>query len=87
MSDLPQHRLIRVRALIEVALPHLPALPPAQRADVYEGIADVAAGLDDGMSRTAAEIANHLREAELKQLQFRNLITAETPTESVFSKS
>lgn len=75
MSEPKEHRLLRVRALIEVALPHLPDLPPAQRADVYEGIADVTAGLDEGMRSTAADIATHLREAEMLQLNFRNLFS------------
>jgi hypothetical protein len=60
-------------ALINVALPYLDALPPQQRADVYEGIADATQGLDVNMSTTAARIADQLREAELGQLHFRNL--------------
>lgn len=78
------HRLLRVRALVEAALPYLHLLPPAQRADVYEGIADVMQGLDSGLCASAAKIATHLREAEMLQLSFRNLFAkSETPTQSV----
>jgi hypothetical protein len=77
------HRLVRVRALIEVALPHLHTLPPAQRADVYEGISDVTRGIDETLCATAATIATHLREAELLQLNFRSLLAdPEIPTQS-----
>lgn len=73
MSDNPAHRLIRVRALIELALPNLDALPPVQRADVFEGIADVTRDLDPEMNAMALRIASQLRDAELQQLNFRNL--------------
>lgn len=83
MTPPQNHRLLRVRALIEVTLPHLGTLPPSQRADAYEGIADVMQGLDEGLCAFATKIAVHLREAEMLQLSFRDLFAeSETPTQS-----
>lgn len=81
MSKEAQLRRIRVRALIEAALPHLDALPTSHRADVYEGIAEVTRGLDPKTHRTALRIAGHLRNSDLLQLHFRNLF-AESDSES-----
>lgn len=75
-----ERRRIRVRALIEAALPHLDALPPMTRADVYEGIAEVTAQIAPELQRTAAQIAEQLRNADLMQLHFRNLF-ADTHTD------
>jgi hypothetical protein len=70
-------RRIRVHALIEAVLPHLSAMPPMQRADVYEGIAEVTARLSPDLHATAHQIAAQLREADLAQLHFKNLFAEE----------
>ncbi len=85
MNTPQAHRLLRVRALIDVALPHLHNLQPSRRADAYEGIADITAGLDETMRSTAHSIAVHLREAEMLQLHFKTMCTTsdtETPIQS-----
>lgn len=70
-------RRIRVHALIEAVLPHLAGMPTMQRADVYEGIAEVTAKISPDLHATAKKIAEQLREADLAQLHFHHLLTNE----------
>lgn len=70
-------RRIRVHALIEAVLPHLSVMAPMQRADVYEGIAEVTAKISPDLHATAKKIATQLREADLAQLHFHNLFNDE----------
>jgi hypothetical protein len=56
-----------LRLLVEVGLRHAPEMPPAARADLYQGIAVAASHLDAGLASEARRVADALREAELQQ--------------------
>lgn len=61
------------RPLIASALRGVETLTPADKADVYEAIAELSRPWDGAMSRSARELATALRDAEGLQLHFRNL--------------
>lgn len=51
-------------------------LPPSQRADLYEGIAECLAAKFPTEARAAADTAQSLREAEHLQMELRLLLKA-----------
>lgn len=63
--------------VIEAALSKAPELPPAQRADLFEGIANLIrpnGNFTEADWEAATKAARALREAESAQLLFTNLI-------------
>jgi hypothetical protein len=71
MSRPDRHRCVRV--LIRVAMDAVEDLPPADRADAYDGLAIVAAKVNPEAAQIARQIAEGLRDCELRQGQFRDL--------------
>ncbi|WP_397379686.1 hypothetical protein [Prosthecobacter sp.] len=59
--------------LIAAAIRGAESLPPVERADVFEGIAQITAEQDPETSRNAQDLAKAIRDAEGLQLHFRNL--------------
>ncbi|WP_395737451.1 hypothetical protein [Prosthecobacter sp.] len=72
-------KLAALMPLIHLAAEHAPALPPAQRADIYEGIQIASERLDRSISEEARRTAAALREAETLQLTFATLLRQSTP--------
>ena len=62
-----------LRPLIAAAVRGAEGLPPTERADVFEGIAEVARVFDPELSQQALTLARAIRDAEGLQLHFRNL--------------
>jgi hypothetical protein len=62
----PQHQLV-----IRRALEGAEGLPPAERADLYEGIAALLNPVSPAQAQEAAVIGHALREAEAMQLHFK----------------
>ena len=60
--------------VIQRALVGAEALPPAQRADLYQGIAQCLAAEFPAESLAAQTTAEQLREAETRQRQFLDLL-------------
>jgi len=56
------------------ALTGIDTLPPADRADVWEAVAAVLAGIHPAESAEAGRIAGTIREAEAAQLKFSALL-------------
>lgn len=52
------------------------ALPPVERADVYDATADLFECRSAALASEARMIADHLRSAEQRQLTFRNILAA-----------
>jgi len=61
------------RPMIAAAVRGAEGLPPTERADVFEGIAEVAKAFDAELSQQALTLAQAIRDAEGLQLHFRNL--------------
>ena len=59
--------------MVKLAAQAAASLPPADRADVYDGIAAVTASTDKKLSKEAKNYASALRESEALQLHFQNL--------------
>lgn len=62
--------------MIAAAIKAAEAMPPAERADVFDGVAHVARRMDPEMALRAKDLARALRESEALQLHFRNLFSA-----------
>lgn len=73
MSD--SNNVSALKALFRVAIPAADQLPPAQRADVYEGMAVASALIDADLSETAASVARDLRAAQSAQLLFKEIVS------------
>jgi len=67
-------KLAALMPLLRLAAEHAPELPPAQRADIYEGIQLASEGLDRSISEEARRTAAAIREAETLQLTFASLL-------------
>ena len=67
-------KLAALMPLIRLAADHAPALPTAQRADVFEGISIITNGLDHDLSEHASNAAAAIRDAEARQLTFASLL-------------
>jgi len=63
------------RPLLAVAVKGAADLPAVDRADVFEGIAQLSRRFDPEMSAQAQELAEAIRTAEGLQLHFRNLFS------------
>lgn len=61
------------RPMLAAAVRGAEGLPPAQRADVFEGVAALAASFDPELSQDAQRLADALRDAEGLQLHFSRL--------------
>ncbi len=61
--------------MIRAAIESADAMTPPDRADVYDGIADVAAAFDSEMSANARQLSESIRESEMLQMHFRALLT------------
>ncbi|WP_009965342.1 hypothetical protein [Verrucomicrobium spinosum] len=59
--------------LIRAAVANAAEQPPATRADIYDGIAEITRACDPRLSGQARDYASALRESETLQLHFRNL--------------
>lgn len=62
-----------LRPLLAAAIRSAEGMAPAEKADVFAGIAHVTRRADPATSREAAQLAAALRESEGLQLRFRNL--------------
>ena len=60
--------------LIRLATAQAQALPPAQRADIYEGIALAIGTASPAMADEARATCESLRAAEIQQLTFATLL-------------
>lgn len=65
-----------VRALVEAVMPALPSMPPAQRADCYDGIFFACQECAPDLALIAKRAAEALRAADHLQLQFGLLLSA-----------
>lgn len=68
------------RPLLAVAVRGAETLPPAERADVFDGIAALTRRFDADLSADAQILANAIRDAEGLQLHFRNLFASPDAT-------
>ncbi len=62
--------------VIQRALVGAEALPPAERADLYEGIHECLCAKFPKEAQAALATATQIREAEMQQMQFRLLLKA-----------
>jgi hypothetical protein len=69
------HAKAALHRLLQLALPAVEALPPSDRADLYDGIAAACRGVDAEMHQQALNAAQTLREASSAQMSFRNLLS------------
>ncbi len=60
--------------LIQLVTNHVTTLPALERADVFEGLGIITAGIHQQMSQDAYRAAEVIREAEQAQLTFVNLL-------------
>lgn len=67
-------KLAALMPLIRLAADQAATLPPVQRADLFEGVHLITAGLDRSMSEQARLAAQALRDAEGHQLTFAALL-------------
>lgn len=67
-------QLAALMPLIRLAGEAVPNLPPAQRADIFEGIALITSGLSVDMHIAAAQACEAIRDAETHQLTFAHLL-------------
>ncbi len=63
-----QHELAALLPLIRLARDAAPGLPPAQKADILEGVALITRDLDKSIHRSASLAARCIRDAEAQQL-------------------
>jgi hypothetical protein len=75
-------KLAALMPLIRLAADVAPTLPPTQRADLFEGVHLITAGLDRSMSEQARLAAQALRDAEGHQLTFAALLRQTTTPEA-----
>lgn len=52
-------------------------LPPAERADLFEGVSEILCGCSPKEAKAAKEAAKALRQAEQRQLHFNALLAQE----------
>lgn len=72
-----------LRPMLAAAVRGAESLEPADRADVFEGIAIVTRNTDEATSQQATELAQAIRDSEGLMIHFRKLFTdPETPTQS-----
>jgi hypothetical protein len=76
----PAQKLTLLLPLVRIAHEAAPALPPKQRAEIYEGIALITQGLDAHLHGHADAAAKALRAAEGHQLTFAALLHQSTAT-------
>jgi hypothetical protein len=67
-------KLSAVMPLIRLAGEAAPAMPPRDRAAIFDGIAIITAGLDEHLHGHAKAAAQALRDAEGHQLTFAALL-------------
>lgn len=77
MSLARPHKKLALQALCRAALVTASSMPPAERADIYEGIAIACQRVDRDMADTAQATCEALREAEMMQLNFERLLNTE----------
>jgi len=68
------HKIAALRALFQLAIPAADALPPAQRADIYDGISYAAEGNDPDLADIARNVADSLRQSEASQMLFKGIL-------------
>ncbi len=66
-----------VTPLMRLALAHVDALPPPERADIYEGLAVLLTPLDAKAALQAQAACDAIRTAESQQLSFQRLFTSD----------
>ncbi|MBE7497107.1 MAG: hypothetical protein HS117_19370 [Verrucomicrobiaceae bacterium] len=71
-------KLAALMPLIRLAGEAAPELPPPQRADIFEGIAIITAGLHADIHINATLAAEAIRDAETHQLTFAALLRQST---------
>lgn len=67
-------KLAALMPLIRLAGEAAPNLPPPERADIFEGIALITAGLDIDMHASASMACAAIRDAETHQLTFAQIL-------------
>lgn len=65
--------------LIRLAGGAAPELPPAERADIFEGIALITAGLHSEIHAAAFHACEAIREAETQQMTFAVILQGKEP--------
>jgi hypothetical protein len=71
------HQAEALMPLVRLASEQAAALPPAQRADIYEGIYLATAAHNRPLSEQARLACLALREAETHQLTFANILNSQ----------
>ncbi len=74
-SMTPAQKAACLRPLLDLAVGAAPALPPGERADLYEAVALAAVAADPAISAAAATAAQAIRDAEAHQLNFAALLS------------
>jgi hypothetical protein len=66
----PAQQLQAVQPLIQLVVTHVDAMPPSERADIYEGLSLLLAPINPEAAERASLACEAIRTAESQQLSF-----------------